>query len=92
MAEIKVFKSVANDYFVLQKNNAILFYFKKEDLELLITKLSELKEEINYEHREIEIYCYKCETVLEILDNGTCYCKECDEFFSEDDIRTNCGV
>ena len=92
MIEIIVFKSVANDYFVLQKNNAILFYFKKEDLELLITKLSELNEEINYEHREIEICCYKCETVLEILENNTCYCKKCERIFSENEIRTNCGV
>ncbi len=92
MTEIKLYKSVANDYFVLQKNSDVPFYFKNEDLELLITKLSELKEDINYKHIEIKIYCYECDTVLEILDNGTCYCKECDKFFSEDEIRINCGI
>jgi len=92
MTEIKLYKSVANDYFVLQKNSDIPFYFKKEDLKPLLEKLIELKGEIIRGHQKIKIYCYECETVLEILDNGTCYCKECDKFYSEDEIRINCGV
>lgn len=92
MAEIKVYKSVANDYFVLQKNNTIPFYFKREDLNIIVAKLRELKEEIRYNHREIEIYCYECDTVLEILDNGMCYCKKCGKLFSENEIRLNCGI
>ena len=92
MGEIRILKSIVNDYFAMQKNNGVLFYFKKEDLKPLIEKLIELKEEIICEHQRIKIYCYKCETVLKILDNGTCYCKECDEFFSEGDIRINCGI
>jgi len=92
MTEIKLYKSVANDYFVLQKNNDVPFYFKKEDLKLLIEKLIELKGEIISGHQRIKIYCYECETVLDVLENGTCYCKECDKFFSEDEIRVNCRV
>jgi hypothetical protein len=92
MAEIKVYKSVANDYFVLNKNNGIPFYFKKEDLKVLIEKLSELNEEINYKRIEVKIYCCECDTVLEILENNTCYCKKCERIFSENEIRINCGV
>lgn len=92
MTEIKLYKSVANDYFVLQKNTDVPFYFKREDLKPLIEKLIELKGEIISGHQRIKIYCYECDTVLEILENGTCYCKECDKLFSEDEIRMNCGV
>ena len=92
MGEIRVSKSIVNDYFALQKNNDVTFYFKKEDLELLITKLSELKEEINSKRLEIKIYCYECDTVLELLENGTCYCRECDKMYSENEIRINCGI
>ena len=89
---ITLSKSISYDYFVLQKNNDISFYFKREDLNVIIVKLIELKEEIPYNHREIEIYCYECDTVLEILDNGTCYCKKCEKIFSENEIRLNCGI
>jgi len=92
MTEIKLYKSVANDYFVLQKNNDIPFYFIKEDLKLIIEKLNELNEEIIHGHREIKIYCFVCGRILEILENNTCYCKECNRFFSEDEIRVNCGI
>ena len=92
MTEIKLYKSVANDYFVLQKNSDVPFYFKKEDLKLIIEKLNELIEEIPHIHREIKIYCYECDKVLELLENGTCYCRECDKLYSENEIRINCGI
>ena len=46
MTEIKLYKSITNDYFVLQKNSDVPFYFNKEDLIVLIEKLNELNEEI----------------------------------------------
>ena len=92
MAEIKVYKSVAHDYFVLQKNNDIPFSFKKEDLKVLIEKLNELNEEISPLHRDIKIYCFNCDTMLEILDHGACYCKKCEKFYTENEIRINCGI
>jgi len=92
MAEIKVFKSVVNDYFVIQKNKGVPFYFKNEDLKVIIEKLNELNEEISPLHREIKIYCFKCETILEILENKTCYCKKCERFYTENEIRINYGI
>ena len=92
MTEIKLYKSVANDYFILQKNCDVPFYFKKEDLKPLLEKFIELEEEIICGHQKIKIHCYLCDTVLQILDNGTCYCRECEKLFSEGKIRVNCGV
>ena len=54
MTEIKLFKSTANDYFVLQKSSDIPFYFQKEDLKPLIEKLIELKEEIMHGERNVK--------------------------------------
>jgi len=87
MTEIKLYKSTANDYFVLQKNSNVPFYFQKEDLKPLIEKLIELKGEIICGHQKIKFYCYLCDTVLQILENGTYYCKKCDKCFSEEEIR-----
>jgi hypothetical protein len=83
---------VANDYFVLQKNSDLPFYFQKEDLKIIIEKLNELSEEIPPIRLEIKIYCYECDAVLKLLENGKGYCRECDKLYSEDEIRINCGI
>lgn len=92
MTEIRVLKSTVNDYFALQKNNDVPFYFKNEDLNGILQKLNDLKEEINANHREIKIYCFTCDTVLKILESNTCYCRKCDKFYSEEEVRNNCGI
>jgi len=92
MAEIRILKSIVNDYFALQKNNDVPFYFNKEDLNGILQKLNNLKEEISTNHREIKVYCFACDTVLEILDSNICYCIKCDKFYSEEEIRNNCGI
>ena len=92
MAEIRILKSIVNDYFAMQKNNGVPFYFKKEDLNGILQKLNDLKEEISTKHREIKIYCFTCDAVLEILESSTCYCSICNKFYSEEQIRNNCGI
>jgi len=92
MAEIRILKSIVKDYFALQKNKDIPFYFNKEELNGILQKLNDLREEINTKQREIKIYCFTCDTVLEIFKSNTCYCHKCDKFYSEGEIRNNCGI
>lgn len=92
MSEIKVSKSIIYDYFVLQKNNDVPFFFKAEDLDVVIEKLLELKEEISSNHQKIKIYCFMCDEVLIVLDSNACYCDNCDRLFTEEEIRSNCGI
>jgi len=92
MSNITVSKSIIYDYFVLQKNNEIPFYFTKEDLDAVLQKLLELKKELTTAHRKIRIYCFVCDEVLIVLDSNACYCDNCDRLFTEEVIRNNCGL
>jgi len=92
MSEITVSKSIIYDYFVLQKNNEIPFYFKKEDLDIVLEKLLKLKYELSATQQKITIYCYMCGEILLILDSNACYCDNCETLFTEEEIRNNCGI
>ena len=92
MNEITVSKSIIYDYFVLQKNNEIPFYFTKEDLDAVLQKLLELKKELITTHRKIKIYCFVCDEELLVLDSNACYCDNCDRLFTEEEVRNNCGI
>lgn len=90
--KIKLSTSIIYDYFVLQKNNDIPFYFQKGDLDAILQKLIELKKKLHKYQREIKIYCFVCGTALLILDSNACYCDVCNELFTEEEIRNNCGI
>jgi len=92
MSEITVSKSIVYDYFVLQKNNEIPFYFTKDDLHAVIEKLLDLKYELSATQQKIKIYCHKCGELLLVLDSNACYCDNCNRLFTEEEIRSNCGI
>jgi hypothetical protein len=90
--KIKLSKSIIYDYFVLQKNNEIPFYFQKDDVDAILQELIELKNKLNKHYRKVKIYCYECGEVLLVLDSNACYCDICNRLFTEDEIRNNCGI
>ena len=92
MNEITVSKSIICDYFVLHRNNEIPFYFIKENLDEVIEKLLSLKYELSATQQKIEIYCPMCGEILLVLDSNACYCDNCNRLFTEEEIRTNCGI
>ena len=90
--KIKLSKSIIYDYFTLQKNNDVPFYFNKGDLDVILQELIELKQEINKDYRKIKIYCFVCGTALLIIDSNACYCDICNRLFTEAEVRKNCGI
>ena len=90
--KITLSKSIIYDYFVLQKNNDVPFYFEKGDLDAILQELIELKKEITKDYRKIKLYCYECGEVLLVLDSNACYCDICNRLFTEAEIRNNCGL
>ena len=90
--KITLSKSIIYDYFTLQKNNDIPFYFKKGDVDAILQELIELKKKMNKDYRKIKIYCFVCGSVLLVLDSNACYCDVCNRLFTEDEIRSNCAL
>lgn len=43
MTNIKVYKSIAGDYFVLENNTNLFFYFTREDLPAIMKELIKLE-------------------------------------------------
>ena len=90
--KIKLSKSIIYDYFVLEKDNNVPFYFKSGDLDAILQKLIELKKEINKNQRKIKLYCFVCGSVLLILDSNACYCDICNRLFTEEEIQNDCEI
>lgn len=61
----------------------------QEILENIRKKIGE--KETPYSKDYIKIQCYICGNIYEIRKNG-CYCDQCKRYFSESEIRKNCGI
>ena len=72
--KIKLSKSIIYDYFTLQKNNDVPFYFNKGDLDVILQELIELKQEINKDYNEEMEVCEDCGYHLNSHD----HCPVCD--------------
>lgn len=43
-------------------------------------------------HIKVAIQCPDCPNILVLRKNGNCFCESCYREFSEDEIRTRCGI
>ena len=90
--KIKLSKSIIYDYFVLEKEDHIPFYFQKDDIDAILKRLIELKQKIEKNDRKVKICCFVCGSELLVIDSNACYCDVCNRLFTEDEIRRNCAL
>ena len=58
------------------------------------TRITDKKKgrERTYDYRKILIQCPDCGTLFNFTEEGECFCKKCNKFFTDDEVRARCGL